>query len=195
MSYDLITGTDGKKRCAWCGNDPLYVDYHDLEWGRPVKDDTILFEKLCLEGFQAGLSWLTILKKRPAFREAFEGFDIDCLLTFGDSDIERLLQNPGIIQHRGKIAAVINNAPKARAIQDEFGSLYHYVRQYAPDNHALPATLDDVPAKTDYSEKLARDLKRRGWAFTGPTTCYAFMQAMGLINDHLIGCEINSSGE
>lgn len=188
---DLVTGGDGRARCGWCGTDPLYVAYHDDEWGRPVTDDTRLFEKLCLEGFQAGLSWLTILRKRPAFREAFAGFDIDAVAAFDDADVDRLLGDAGIVRHRGKITAAIGNAARARELIDEVGSLSAHVLSFVPDEVATarrPATMADIRASTLESTALSKDLKRRGWRFVGPTTVYAFMQAMGLVDDHLAGC-------
>ncbi len=190
---DLITGADGRARCGWCGTDPLYVTYHDDEWGRPVTDDTRLFEKLCLEGFQAGLSWLTILRKRPAFRAAFADFDMATVAGFGDDDVERLLGDAGIVRHRGKITATINNAARAQELIDEVGSLSDHVRSFVPDpvaRAARPRSMADVPATTDESTALSRDLKGRGWRFVGPTTVYAFMQAMGLVDDHVDSCWI-----
>jgi DNA-3-methyladenine glycosylase I len=168
---DVVRGDDGVTRCTWGDSAPDYRPYHDDEWGRPVGDDTRLFEKLCLEGFQSGLSWLTILRKRPAFRTAFAGFDIPKVARFTDADVERLLQDAGIIRHRGKIEATINNARRAEELIAEEGSLARFVWRY-----------DDPDA-------LAKELKRRGWRFVGPTTVYAFMQAMGLVNDHAEGCD------
>jgi DNA-3-methyladenine glycosylase I len=167
---DLARGDDGVVRCAWGDSTPDYRVYHDDEWGRPVSDDTRLFEKLCLEGFQSGLSWLTILRKREAFRSAFAGFDFHQVAHFSDEDVERLLQDAGIVRHRGKIEATINNAQRAVELTEEH-SLAHFVWSY------------------DDPKLLARDLKKRGWRFVGPTTVYAFMQAMGLVNDHLPGCD------
>ncbi len=167
---DLARGDDGIVRCAWGDSTPDYRVYHDDEWGRPVSDDTRLFEKLCLEGFQSGLSWLTILRKREAFRAAFAGFDFRQVARFTDDDVERLLQDAGIVRHRGKIEATINNAQRAVELTEE-QSLAHFVWSY------------------DDPKLLARDLKKRGWRFVGPTTVYAFMQAMGLVNDHLPGCD------
>jgi DNA-3-methyladenine glycosylase I len=187
----LVTGGDGVTRCDWAASDPLYVAYHDEEWGRPVRDDVRLFEKLCLEGFQAGLSWLTILRKRPAFRAAFAGFDPALVAAFDESDIERLLADAGIVRHRGKIEATINNARRYLELVEETGSLAEHVWSFAPDEpRPAPKTMADVPAQTEESRALSRDLKRRGWRFVGPTTCYAFMQAMGLVNDHLAGCDL-----
>jgi DNA-3-methyladenine glycosylase I len=187
-TVSLITDDHGVPRCWWCGNDPLYVDYHDHEWGRPVKDDTRLFEKICLEGFQAGLSWLTILRKRDAFRESFAGFAIDRVARMTDQDVDRLTQNAGIVRHRGKIRSTLNNARQATRIQSEFGSLANYVWQFSPKSHRAPRTRDEVPATSPESVEMSKDLKRRGWTFVGPTTCYAFMQSMGLVDDHVRGC-------
>jgi DNA-3-methyladenine glycosylase I len=183
-------------RCWWCGDDPLYMRYHDEEWGRPVTDDARLFEKICLEGFQAGLSWITILRKRERFREVFRGFDIDGVARFGARDVERLLRDPGIVRHRGKIESTINNAKRARELRDEHGSLAAYVWRWQPDPAARPrritrAVLTTMPT-TSESTALSRDLRRRGWTFVGPTTMYAFMQAVGLVNDHVEDCEIRS---
>jgi len=179
-------------RCAWAGSEGIYLDYHDREWGRPVIDDTRLFEKLCLEGFQSGLSWLTILRKRERFREVFHGFDIPRVAAMDEADIERLLLNAGIIRHRGKIASTINNARHALAIQAEFGSLAAYVWRFEPGPADRPAVLTWEAlrelSQTDASRALSKDLRRRGFSFVGPTTCYAFMQAMGLVNDHVEGC-------
>ena len=175
-------------RCGWAGPDPLYVDYHDREWGRPVTDDNRLFEKLCLEGFQSGLSWYTILKKRENFRAAFHGFEIARVAAMDESDIERLLGDAGIVRHRGKIASTINNARRALAIQAEFGTLAAYVWRFEPEALAAPNSLGELPAQTEASKALSKDLRKRGFSFVGPTTVYAFMQAMGLVNDHVAGC-------
>ena len=179
-------------RCWWAGTDPLYVDYHDTEWGFPVTEDVRLFEKLSLEGFQAGLSWLTILRKRENFRSAFAGFDIRRVAGFGETDVARLLDDAGIVRHRGKIVATINNARRALELIDEFGSLASYVWSYAPDRPGPPA---DLPSITPESTAMSNDLKKRGWRFVGPTTVYAFMQAMGLVNDHFTGCAIRPRAE
>jgi len=180
------------RRCPWCGDDPLYVAYHDEEWGFPVGDDRRLFEKICLEGFQAGLSWLTILRKRDAFRDAFHGFDFDRVARMGARDVERLLGNAGIVRHRGKIESAINNAQRARELASECGSLAAYLWRWEPAPASRPKKLTrDVlttMATTPESVALAKDLKRRGFTFVGPTTVYAFMQAMGLVNDHLHDC-------
>ena len=182
-------GADGRARCWWSGHDEAYVAYHDDQWGRPVTDDDRLYEKLCLEGFQSGLSWLTILRKRDNFRAAFCGFDIAAVATFGPGDIERLLGDAGIVRHRGKIASAVNNARRAGEIVEEFGTLAAYIWSWEPHARpAPPARKSDVPASTPESVALAKDLKRRGWSFVGPTTVYAFMQSMGLVNDHMAGC-------
>jgi DNA-3-methyladenine glycosylase I len=188
----LVRHDDGVSRCWWAGSDPLYLRYHDEEWGRPVVDDRRLFEKICLEGFQAGLSWLTILRKREAFRRAFADFDMSRVARFGARDIARLLGDAGIVRHRGKIESAINNGRRAEALVDEFGSLAAYIWQWEPDAKSRPrritrAALMDL-AVTPESTALSKDLKKRGWTFVGPTTIYAFMQAVGLVNDHLDGC-------
>ncbi len=185
----LITDTHGKKRCKWCGTDPLYTHYHDTEWGKPVTDDTRLFEKICLEGFQAGLSWITILRKRENFRTAFDDFDIYKVAKYDNIKIETLLLNDGIIRHRGKIEATINNAQRAIEIIEEHGSLSHYLWSFQPKTYTQPKSYDEIPAQTDASLALSKDLKKRGWKFVGPTTAYAFMQAMGMVNDHIKDCD------
>ncbi|MDR3476148.1 MAG: DNA-3-methyladenine glycosylase I [Devosia sp.] len=181
-----------RPRCFWAGSDPLYIAYHDDEWGRPVTDDNRLFEKLCLEGFQSGLAWITVLRKRERFREVFLGFDIDKLAAMGEADIERLVLDAGIIRHRGKIASTINNARRAQALQQEFGSLAAYIWRFEPRPEHRPDALTrealKAMAETDASRALSKDLRKRGFSFVGPTTCYAFMQAMGLVNDHIEGC-------
>ncbi|TCP89067.1 DNA-3-methyladenine glycosylase I [Rhizobium sp. PP-CC-2G-626] len=188
----LITGTDGLTRCFWPGQLPDYLRYHDEEWGRPVTDDIRLFEKICLEGFQSGLSWLTILRKRESFRAAFAGFDIDAVAAFGDDDIARCVADAGIVRHRGKIVSTINNAKRAQALRAEFGTLARYFWSYEPAPHERPATVTfaEIAANptTPVSVRISKDLKKRGWTFVGPTTVYAFMQAMGLVNDHIEGC-------
>lgn len=190
MSTGLHTGADGIVRCWWCGDDALYVAYHDTEWGRPVTDDHRLYEKLCLEGFQSGLSWLTILRKRDNFRAAFAGFDPHVVSRFDEADMDRLLADAGIVRHRGKIASTINNAGRALELIDEFGSMIAYLDRFRPDTLPAPVDLGGIPAKTAESTAISKDLKRRGWSFVGPTTVYAFMQSMGLVNDHLAGCEL-----
>jgi DNA-3-methyladenine glycosylase I len=186
-------------RCWWAGTDPLYVRYHDEEWGRPVTNDHQLFEKICLEGFQAGLSWLTILRKRDAFRRAFSGFDPDQIARFTARDVERLMRNGDIVRHRGKILSTINNARRARELRSECGSLSAYFWRWQPDPASRPRRLTREVflgmATTPESAALSRDLKRRGWTFVGPTTAYAFMQAMGLVNDHVVGCPARAEAE
>ena len=192
LAAGLVRHADGITRCWWPGDDLLYLRYHDEEWGTPVTDDRRLFEKICLEGFQAGLSWLTILRKRPHFREAFADFDIDRVARFGARDIARLLEDKGIVRHRSKIESTINNARRAAALRDEFGSLAAYFWRWEPDPRSRPRRLTRNAlmrlARTPQSVALSKDLKDRGWTFVGPTTVYAFMQAMGLVNDHLEGC-------
>jgi len=187
----------GIRRCHWVGDDPLYIAYHDREWGFPVADDRRLFEKICLEGFQAGLSWRTILGKREAFREAFAGFDFDRVARFGVRDVERLLRNAGIVRHRGKIESAINNAKRARELVAEFGSLAAYFWRYESDGKGRPKKLtrEALAAMSTSAEsiELSKDLKKRGWTFVGPTTVYAFMQAMGLVNDHVQDCSIRTA--
>lgn len=183
-----IPGPDGQPRCRWCAAAPEFLPYHDHEWGFPVGDDRRLFEKLCLEGFQSGLSWRTILAKRENFRATFRGFDFDLVAAFTDADVERLLGDAGIVRHRGKIAAVINNAKRLRELVEQEGSFAAYIWRFEPSPEDLgpPQTASTSPA----SIALSKDLKKRGWAFVGPTTVYAFMQAMGLINDHAEGCVV-----
>lgn len=176
---------DGRPRCRWCLATPEYLAYHDSEWGYPVVDDRRLFEKLCLEGFQSGLSWRTILAKRENFRAAFDGFDFHAMAGYGEADVARLLADAGIVRHRGKIEAVIHNAGRAQALAEEAGSLAAYFWRYEPTEVlATPQTVSVSPE----SIALSKDLKKRGWKFVGPTTVYAFMQAMGLVNDHAEGC-------
>jgi DNA-3-methyladenine glycosylase I len=186
----ISTGSDGTSRCSWGNGTPEYVTYHDDEWGRPVDDDDRLFEKLSLEGFQSGLSWITILRKRPAFREAFAGFDIQQVSLFGEDDVARMLDNAGIVRHKGKIRSTINNAQRSLEVIDEFGSLGALLWSFEPDSR--PPTWD---ATTPESTALAKELKRRGFSFVGPTTAYAFMQAMGLVNDHAYGCVVRDAVE
>lgn len=185
---ETITGPDGKSRCRWCGDAPAFLDYHDTEWGFPVGDDYRLFEKLSLEGFQSGLSWRTVLAKRENFRAAFHGFDFNRIARFTGDDLGRLMGDEGIIRHKGKIEAVINNARRARQLVEREGSLAAFVWRYEPDETELarPQTVSTSAAAT----ALSKDLKKRGWKFIGPTTVYAFMQAMGLINDHVEDCVI-----
>jgi DNA-3-methyladenine glycosylase I len=187
----IVAGDDGVARCWWGVSAPEYRDYHDTEWGFPVSDDVRLFEKLSLEGFQAGLSWLTILRKREAFRRAFAGFRFERVAEFGEHDVARLLDDAMIVRHRGKIEAVINNARRAVELVEAEGSLAGYVWRFEPPSrpHGLDRAGLAQLASTPESKALARDLKKRGWRFVGPTTVYAFMQAMGLVNDHLVGCD------
>jgi DNA-3-methyladenine glycosylase I len=182
-------GADGVIRCWWCGDDPLYVRYHDDEWGHAVTDDVRLFEKLCLEGFQSGLAWITILRKREAFRTAFAGFVPEAVAAFGPDDVARLLGDAGIVRHRGKIESTINNAARMLDVRDEFGSLHAYVHRYRPERAARLTVAGEFHATCPESVAMSKDMKRRGWSFVGPTTMYAFMQAMGLVNDHIEGCE------
>ena len=192
MIEGLTLGVDGQPRCWWPGDAAEYLAYHDHEWGYPVKDDTRLFEKICLEGFQSGLSWLTILRKRNNFRAAFDQFHFETVARYTESDVARLLQDAGIVRHRRKIESTINNAQRACDLVDEWGSLAAYFWQYEPAQRPLRcdyATLSQL-SKTPESTELSKDLKKRGWSFIGPTTAYAFMQAMGLVNDHLEGCFI-----
>ncbi|MBP2560132.1 DNA-3-methyladenine glycosylase I [Neorhizobium galegae] len=188
----IIVGEDGKGRCAWHGGLEDYRHYHDEEWGRPVTDDVRLFEKICLEGFQSGLSWLTILRKRENFRAAFAGFDFVEVARFGEADIARCLADAGIIRHRGKIVSTINNAARAIELKREFGSLAKFFWSFEPAPHLRPAVMDLATLRanptTPVSVQLSKALKKRGWTFVGPTTVYAFMQAMGMVNDHLDGC-------
>jgi DNA-3-methyladenine glycosylase I len=189
MSDGIVRGEDGVLRCSWGESAPEYRDYHDREWGFPVADDVRLFEKLSLEGFQAGLSWLTILRKREAFRRAFAGFDFVAVARFDEDDVARLLADASIVRHRGKIEAVINNARRAVELVEEQGSMGALVWSFEPAPRAVGVDRGALAPHTDESRALARELKRRGWRFVGPTTVYAFMQAMGLVNDHLEGCE------
>ena len=183
-------GSDGKRRCAWCGDDPLYVAYHDREWGRPVREDRRLYEKICLEGFQSGLSWLTILKKRARFREVFADFDFERVARFGKRDVERLLKDPGIVRHRGKIESTLNNARRARELVEEVGSLRAFFERFRADRPFGGW----VPVSAE-SKALSKELKRRGWTYVGPTTMYAFLQSVGLVNDHATGCDFRAPAE
>lgn len=181
-----LTGDDGVTRCHWAGNDPQYVAYHDTEWGFGVTNDDRLFEKICLEGFQAGLSWLTILRKRDNFRAAFANFDIAAVAQFDELDVDRLVNDAGIIRHRGKIESAIRNAQCALNMQAEHGSISSFFWEHA---EVCAEAVADVPAKTALSTELSRTLKKLGWSFVGPTTMYAFLQAMGVVNDHVVGCD------
>jgi DNA-3-methyladenine glycosylase I len=199
LAPGLARGEDGVVRCAWGLSDPLYLRYHDEEWGFPVDDDRRLFEKLCLEGFQSGLSWLTILRKRESFRAAFRAFEVEALARLGARDVARLLKDTGIVRHRGKIESTLNNARRARDLARERGSLAAYFWSFEPAAADRPERLTRAVlrrmATTPASIALSRDLKRRGWTFVGPTTAYAFMQAMGLVNDHLEGCAVRARAE
>ncbi len=199
LAEGLIEGLDGRPRCFWSGSDALYLSYHDNEWGRPVADDNRLFEKLCLEGFQAGLSWITILRKRENFRAAFAGFDFQKVARFKEREVERCLADPGIVRHRGKIESVINNAKRARELVDEAGSLAAFVWRFEPSAKSRPKRLDRAAlagmSRSPESMALSKALKQRGWSFVGPTTVYAFMQAMGLVNDHIDGCTCRAASE
>jgi DNA-3-methyladenine glycosylase I len=188
----IVLGPDGEPRCAWSAAAPAFLSYHDTEWGFPVADDVRLFEKLSLEGFQAGLSWRTILAKRENFRAAFNGFDFDRIASFGEMDVGLLLQDEGIVRHRGKIQAVINNARRAQELVQREGSLAAFIWRYEPDPQlAAPQAV----TTSRESEALSKDLKKQGWRFVGPTTVYAFMQAMGLVNDHVEGCVVRAKAE
>jgi DNA-3-methyladenine glycosylase I len=193
---DVVRGADGVRRCSWGTSPPEYAAYHDDEWGRPVTDDARLYEKLCLEGFQAGLSWLTILRKRDAFRRAFAGFDPAKVARFGARDVQRLLADAGIVRHRGKIEAAINNAGATLAVQRELGSLAALVWSFAPrGRRPAPRRMQSLPASTPESTELSKELRRRGFRFIGPTTAYAAMQSLGLVNDHLVGCAVRAACE
>ena len=188
-----IMGPDGKPRCQWCGAAPEFLDYHDTEWGFPVSDDHRLFEKLCLEGFQSGLSWRTILAKRENFRAAFHDFDFDRIAGFTQRDLNRLLKDESIVRHRGKIEAVINNALRVRELVEREGSLAAFIWRYEPDGKQF--TKPQTASTSAESVALSKDLKKQRWKFVGPTTVYAFMQAMGLVNDHVEGCVIRARAE
>jgi DNA-3-methyladenine glycosylase I len=192
MGTGVIKGADGRVRCAWAGTSPDYIEYHDREWGRPTSDDRWLFEKICLEGFQSGLSWLTILRKRDNFRRAFADFDVRRVARFGERHIDKLLADAGIIRHRGKIASTINNAARALELIAAEESLARYVWRFEPAPASRPRRLDwtvlRAMSTTAESQALSKDLKKRGWTFVGPTTMYAFMQSAGIVNDHVEGC-------
>lgn len=189
---ELVMGDDGQPRCGWGVSTPDYVAYHDSEWGFGVTSDVRLFEKICLEGFQSGLSWLTILRKREGFRDAFAGFDPAEVARFGERDVERLLGDAGIVRHQGKIRSTINNAARAVEMIERHGSLAAFFWPHATFTDAAPST---IPASTETSTMLSKQLKKLGWSFVGPTTMYAFMQAMGLVNDHLDGCCVRDAAE
>jgi DNA-3-methyladenine glycosylase I len=195
----LAAGDDGIVRCWWCVGDPLLQTYHDLEWGRPVADDTEIFEKLCLEGFQSGLSWLTILRKRDNFREAFKSFDIPTVARFNARSVERLMLDAGIVRNRAKIEATVGNARRYPALVEEFGSLATYVWSFEPGGGARPtrldwATLAEITTNEE-ATAMSKDLKKRGWSFVGPTTIYSMMESIGLVNDHLSGCALREEVE
>ncbi|ROQ24407.1 DNA-3-methyladenine glycosylase I [Gallaecimonas pentaromativorans] len=181
-------------RCPWCGDDPLYQHYHDTEWGRPVHDDRTLFEFLILEGAQAGLSWITVLRKRQAYRDAYHQFDVHQIAAYADADQQRLLANPGIVRNRLKVAASIDNAKAFIRVQQEFGSFDAYLWAFVGGQPIVnqPRTLSDVPAVTPLAEQISKDLKKRGFRFVGPTIIYAFMQAVGMVNDHLLDCHVRN---
>jgi DNA-3-methyladenine glycosylase I len=199
MGRGLVRGEDGVPRCAWCGTDPLYTAYHDREWGFPSRDDRHLFEKICLEGFQAGLSWITILRKREAFRRAFADFQMERVARFDRRRVERLLRDPGIVRHRGKIESAIHNAGRALELAEEAGSLAAHVWRFEPGPEQRPRRLTPAAVRqlteTAASRALSRDLKQRGFRFVGPTTLYAFMQSVGIVDDHLEGCGIRPRAE
>ena len=195
----ITLGTDGNPRCWWCAGDPLYENYHDNEWGRPQRDDRLLFEKIVLEGFQSGLSWVTILRKRENFRAAFKNFDIETVSKFRARDVKRLLGDAGIVRNRAKIQSAVNNAGRCLDLIDEFGTLANYVWQYEPPLKSRLKKLgyEQLMKMTTCDESIAmsKDLRKRGWSFVGPTTLYAFMQDMGLVNDHLTACPIREEVE
>ena len=199
LAEGLRRGEDGVVRCSWAGADPLYRRYHDREWGVPVADDQRLFEKICLEGFQSGLSWLTILRKRDRFRAAFRGFDYHAVARFSSREVARLLTDAGIVRHRGKIESTVNNARRAVALEREAGSLAAFLWGFEPPPAKRPRRLTwrvlSAMPRTAESQALSRELKRRGFTFVGPTTAYAFMQAVGLVNDHVEGCSVRERVE
>ena len=199
VATGVIQAEDGLCRCQWVGHDPLYQRYHDDEWGRPVGEDQRLFEKLCLEGFQAGLSWITILRKREAFRELFHGFDIAAVAAMGEADIDRLVSDVRIIRHRGKIMAAIGNARATSRLQERYGSLAAFLWSFEPSESERPAALSwswlmENPV-SPASTRLSKALKKEGFRFVGPTTIYAFMQSMGFVNDHMPGCHVRDACE
>ena len=192
---DLAVGDDGRQRCSWGASSPDYVAYHDTEWGRPVTDDRGIYERLTLEAFQSGLSWLTILRKREAFRAAFAGFEFERVAQFGERETERLLADAGIVRNRAKIEAAIANARAALDLASGGGSLAELAWSFRPDHDTVPGSLDAVPATTPESTALAKELRRSGFRFVGPTTAYALMQAVGIVNDHLEGCSVRDAVE
>jgi DNA-3-methyladenine glycosylase I len=185
---DLLTGTDGFVRCGWPGDDPLYVAYHDEDWGRPVRDERELFEKLILDGAQAGLAWITILRKRETYRTAFDGFDPETVAAYGPDDVERLLADPGIVRNRQKVAAAIANAQSLLTMHDAGETLTDLVWSHQPAHHERPRPHGTYPVTSPEAEALSKALRQRGWKFVGPTIVYAFMQAVGVVDDHLEGC-------
>lgn len=189
-NHNKFINMDSTKRCRWCGTDPLYMKYHDEEWGKPVYDDQILFEFLILEGAQAGLSWITILRRREGYRKAFAGFDVKKVAAFTDADVERLMQDEGIIRNRLKVLSAINNAKLFINIQEEFGSFANFMWGYLPNGKPIVNDFKQggVPPRTEISDAIAKDMKKRGFKFFGTTICYAHMQATGMVNDHEIGC-------
>jgi DNA-3-methyladenine glycosylase I len=191
----LVKGADGLRRCRWGASTPEYERYHDTEWGRPVVDDVRLYEKLCLEGFQSGLSWITILRKREAFRRAFKGFEPRKVARFVEADVERLLGDAAIVRHRGKIEATIANAKATLVVQREVGSLATLVWSFEPKHRRGVSSFADVPASTPESTALSKELLHRGFRFVGPTTCYAAMQSLGVVNDHMKGCHVHGACE
>jgi len=187
--YNTVNGTDGKPRCGWASADPLYEKYHDTEWGRPLKDDRALFELLTLEGCQAGLSWITVLRKREHYRKVYDGFDIKKIARYTPAKLAKLLADPGIIRHRGKIEASVTNAKAFLKLVEREGSFHRWLREIVGTQpHAAPRTLKEVPARTPESDALAKALANEGFKFVGSTICYAFMQASGLVDDHVVGC-------
>ena len=195
MSRSLTRGPDGRPRCWWAVSAPEFLAYHDEEWGRPVVDDRGLFERLCLEAFQSGLSWLTILRKREAFRGTFEGFDIDSVAGFGRREVNRLLRDEGIVRNRAKIEAAIANARAAQRLSEDGETLAELIWSFAPKRPRKHRSRSTIPATTSQSTALGRELKRRGFRFVGPTTAYALMQACGIVNDHLVGCAVRDRVE
>lgn len=195
MQESVVVGADGIARCPWGDSPPEYRAYHDLEWGRPVGDEARIFEKLCLEGFQSGLSWLTILRKREAFRKAFRGFDPEIVAQFDERDVERLLSDAGIVRHRGKIEATIRNAGATVELRRGGGSLAVLLWQHEPKTPSVPSALSQLAAQTAESQALSGELRRAGFRFVGPTTVYAAMQSLGVVNDHFIDCEFRAEAE
>ena len=191
----MIVGDDGVARCAWGAGAPEYRRYHDTEWGWPVGEDNRIYEKLCLEGFQSGLAWITILRKREGFRRAFAGFDPAVVARFGAADIERLVGDAAIVRHRGKISAAVSNARAVMELQAEGVSLAGLLWSFRPESNPVPKRMSDLPSSTPESKALSRELRRRGFSFVGPTTAYAAMQSLGVVNDHLNGCHFRSVAE